>query len=211
MLGCVLLIIMMTSLANADSSAPNNNEVKPSSSTLKNLLSYRSPSEKKEGTASVNPNRLNGGGTREVNLDTLQPFQLLAPNHTALTSKSQPVVYWFVSSDEVKTVTLTLLQDGNDKPLIEKTIEIKNKGLQQIDLATFGVSLQPNSEYRISLDGLNFSSVTLRYQAPDSSIKSLQDKAQAGYWYDVLQQSVTNHSPETNDLLQQIGIYLSVL
>ena len=194
--------------ANAEQSASNIKNTDPL--VLKNLLSYKPPAQIQNG--GMPEKRVNGGGTRGS--AQIASFQFLAPAHTALTSQAEPTIYWYVSNPEVKNVTLNILQ--GERLVAEKTFSIASSGLQQLNFKELGISLQPNSEYLISLENSNqgnenFSNVTVMYKPESSSLKNLEDKAQAGYWYDVFPQLVASHAPETNELLKQIDINIPAL
>ena len=155
-----------------------------------------------------------GGGTRDLDLSTPQ-IQVLAPHQIALTSKSQPVLYWYLSHAKKETIEITLTKEGIDKPLLKRQVSaIAKPGLQKIRLADYGVSLEAGEDYRWSVSAINnpensgdiINSATLRYEAPGIPLSNVEQQAEAGYWYDALQQLIETHSPLTNDLLKQIGL-----
>lgn len=157
-----------------------------------------------------------GGGTRGFHLKIPQ-LEVLAPQHTALTGQAQPVLYWYVSESNMQhPIEITLTQDGVAEPLLEKQLPaLPTSGLQAIRLVDYGVSLQAGEEYRWSVALINdpeqrsgdvIASATLRYQPLPSDITSIEQKAQAGYWYDALQTLVESHSPRTHELLEQIHL-----
>lgn len=205
------VLMVFSTIIHAEQSVDNVKNA-TTQTALKNILSYKPPAQIQRSAAPEK--RIDGGGTRGNAKSDMASFQLLAPRHTALTSQSEPVVYWYVSNPEIQSVTLSVLND--EKLVFEKTIAVPTSGLQQINFKELGISLQPNSEYLVLLENANpgnesFSNVTVMYKPAVVSSKNLDDKAQAGYWYDVFQQLVTTHSPQTNALLKQIGIDLSVM
>ena len=60
-----------------------------------------------------------GGGTRSG--DQTFTLSVLAPNHTALTGKEQPDLYWYVSKPISTPIVFTLSNDGA-KPVVEQTL-----------------------------------------------------------------------------------------
>jgi hypothetical protein len=155
-----------------------------------------------------------GGGTRSF---LPKPkIQVLAPRHAALTSHAQPVLYWYCTQPNQETVEITLIKDSTDLPLLKKQLLLIAKaGLQSIRLADYGVSLRTGEDYHWSVAVINNSgqhlgesvaTATIRYQLPITPLTSAEQQAEAGYWYDALQQLIESHSPLANNLLKQIGI-----
>lgn len=161
-----------------------------------------------------------GGGTRGLSAD-MPHLEVLAPLHTAFTAQAQPVLYWYLSRGDVQTVEIAVIQEGVVTPVLERTLPpIKQAGLQKIRLADYGVSLQPGQEYRWSVAVVNdpeqrsgdiVASATLRYKMPLSPLNTVEQQAEAGYWYDALQQLIETHSPLVNDLLKQIDLKMPAL
>ena len=90
-----------------------------------------------------------GGGTR----GTSQTFVLsvLAPNHTGLTSRDQPILYWYVTKPISSPMEFSLSDDGV-KPLVETVLKPPfEAGIQRIHLADFGAK---SDGLRIYLAGL---------------------------------------------------------
>lgn len=161
-----------------------------------------------------------GGGTR--GLSAQKPYvEVLAPQNTALTSQPQPVLYWYLAQSGQQTIEITLIKDGVDQPLLETQLTAADKtGLQKIVLKDYAVSLQPGEEYRWSVAVVNdaeqrsgdlIASATIRYQTPTAPLTTVEQQAEAGYWYDALQQLLDSHSPLVNDLLKQIGLNIPPL
>lgn len=156
-----------------------------------------------------------GGGTRGLNTNMPQ-LEVLAPPQTALTNQSQPVLYWYLSPNDMSIVEISVIQEGVAPPLLETTLPpLQQAGVQRIRLADYGVSLQPGQDYRWSVaivkdkeqrSGDIVASATLRYQMPAAPLDSIEQQAEAGYWYDALQQAIEKHSPLANELLKQIGL-----
>lgn len=165
------------------------------------LLTYKPP-------LTGAPSAFTGGGTRSLEVKKLQ---VLAPKHAALTSKSQPILYWYSFLNKKQKVQFTLVKEGAEQPIVQKQLELKSAGgVQSINLADYGVSLQAGEEYRWSVgfknDSDNSSGGTtgrLLYRVPEASLATVEQQAEAGYWYDALQQLIETHSPLVNDLLEQ--------
>lgn len=161
-----------------------------------------------------------GGGTRGLSAE-MPHLEVLAPLHTAFTAQAQPVLYWYLSRADVKSIEITITQEGVTAPLLEQTLPpIAQAGLQRIRLADYGISLQAGQEYRWSVAIVNdaeqrsgdiVASATVRYQVPASALVSIEQHAEAGYWYDALHQLVETHSPLVNDFLKQIDLKIPAL
>lgn len=173
-----------------------------------------------------------GGGTRGG--DQTFTLSVLAPNHTALTGKEQPNLYWYVSRPISTSIVFTLSNDGT-APIIEKTLAPPFEvGIHRIRLADFGVRLAAGKQYRwfVSLvsDSKRRSRDVLagatieRATTPDAeAMSSVQDGragethylAETGYWYDaiaVLSNEIDHNPSEPSlrtqraSLLQQVGL-----
>ncbi len=144
-------------------------------------------------------------------------LQVLAPEQTALTSQASPTLYWFISKAGPAKVEITLTQ-GEAEPLLEKTINgIEKSGIQAISLQDSAVKLQAGQEYTLTVALVNnpeqrsgdvVSSATLKYQVPTKPWADAAEMAEAGYWYDTLDELVTSKSPQLASLLKQVGISL---
>ena len=169
----------------------------PSFASAEGLLSYKPP---KVGTSKDSV----GGGTRSLETPKIQ---ILAPKQVALTNQTQPILYWYSSDFNPQEVEIILIEDGSDKPLLEKRLSV-TQGLKSVNLVDYGVSLQKGKKYQWSVSVLNTSentSANIMYQTAETSLSTVEQKAQNGYWYDALQQLVENHSLLANDLVKQIG------
>jgi len=87
-----------------------------------------------------------GGGTRGA--DQTFMLSVLAPNHTGLTTKEQPVLYWYLTKTISTPMEFTLIDDGI-KPLIETSMKPPfQAGVQRVRVEDFGVKLMPGKQYR---------------------------------------------------------------
>jgi hypothetical protein len=169
----------------------------PSFASAEGLLSYKPP---KVGTLKNSV----GGGTRSLETPKIQ---VLAPKQIALTNQAQPILYLYSLEFSPQEVEIILIEDGSDKPLLEKRLSV-TQGLKSVNLADYGVSLQQGKKYQWSVSVLNTSESTragIMYQTSATSLSTVEQQAENGYWYDALEQLVENHSPLANDLVKQIG------
>jgi hypothetical protein len=175
-----------------------------------------------------------GGGSRGVGDITLE-LSVLAPDHTGLTTKSQPTLYWFISKPANARLDVTVINDEDIDPILEKVVGTpKSAGIQKLDLATAGTTLKPGIEYRwfVSVtpdEGQRSNDVvasgTIQYTAPDADLKSRIAKsdertlasiyAENGVWYDAIDSisRAIQHNPGDANLrarraalLEQVGL-----
>lgn len=89
-----------------------------------------------------------GGGTRGIGDQTLV-LVVLAPDHTGLTTKEQPTLYWYASEPVPAKLEVTLINDESIDPELEEVVATPgNAGIQSIDLAKAGAKLETGKEYR---------------------------------------------------------------
>lgn len=148
-----------------------------------------------------------GAATRSVN----NPSDVLAlvPNHTGLTLRDQPVLYWHLSNPLGATATLSVEAINPPGPVVERTLSIRPQcaGLQRIDLAAAAISLKPDVEYlwHVIPAGVDRSKFVIRRGAilftRDRSLTERLSKAagvqrqmllaEAGIWYDLIDSLAT--------------------
>ena len=142
-----------------------------------------------------------GGGTRG-GIGAPPAILALAPaDHAALTSKEQPVLYWFASSRIETPVEVSLTDENGEAPEFEGTMTPPiEAGIHPIRLTDYGVRLVPGKQYRWSValvfDPERRSKDILTYgwvqrvektgQASTRSKESTTDLARAGLWYDAV-------------------------
>lgn len=89
-----------------------------------------------------------GGGSRGSS-DDIAMLQVLAPDHTGLTTEEQPVLYWYVSKPSRAHFEITVINDQEVEPLVDRDVDLRvEAGIQRIRLADFGVKLKRGLEYR---------------------------------------------------------------
>ena len=93
-----------------------------------------------------------GGATRGWGEVQLPMVAVLAPEHTGLTIKSQPSLFWYMSDPTPILVEVTLIEEGAVKAAAELTIRNTNRsGIFRLDLTQHGVTLKPGVEYEWSV------------------------------------------------------------
>ena len=191
------------------------------------VFSYRPP------VRGAPASRVGGGsrGTAEITGE----LAVLAPDHTGLTTSSQPTLYWYLSEPANARLDVTVTDDRNIDPLLEQVIGIpKSAGIQSLDLAKAGATLKPGVEYRwfVSLTPDEkqrsndvVASGTIEYVKPDAALASKVASADAlaqariyaedGIWYDALDSLSRAIAQNPNDsslhaqraaMLEQVGL-----
>jgi hypothetical protein len=131
----------------------------------------------------------------------------IASLQTGYTTKSQPVLQWYISGPWPEKIEFTLNKPGVIEPVLEKEIDgPPAEGIWQIKLADYNITLEPNIEYEWfiaivplpeerSADFLG--SATVMYVVPPEELsRRLAETqkeeayfvyAEAGYWYDAIE------------------------
>jgi len=175
-----------------------------------------------------------GGGTRGIGDMTLE-LVVLAPDHTGLTTREQPTLYWYVSKPVASRLEVTVINDQAIDPALEEEVKApSHAGIQSIDLAKAGVKLKPGVEYRWFVSAIAdpdqrsndvVASGTIERITPDAALKSkiagadgrnlAGVYAQAGVWYDTIDtlSRMIEKSPgdstlreQRAELLDQVGL-----
>jgi hypothetical protein len=175
-----------------------------------------------------------GGGSRGVGEITLE-LSVLAPDHTGLTTKSQPTLYWYISKPANARLDVTVINDEEIDPILENVVGTpKSAGIQQLDLATVGTKLEPGIEYRwfVSVtpdEGQRSNDViasgTIQYNPPGADLETRIAKAdertlasiyaENGVWYDAIDsisRAIQNNPGDATlraqraGLLEQVGL-----
>lgn len=143
------------------------------------------------------PTQRVGGGTRSI-----AQLEVLAPDHTALTTRAQPRLYWYISPGFQNNIRFRLGMAGVTPPLFEILLPPEpNGGIQAIDLAAHDVRLEPGRlyEWAVMLEPFPHQRVpplvSLGRIVVDTTASALQAAplaerpflaASNGYWYDAL-------------------------
>ena len=197
-IGVLLLTLVLVPFSISLSAEETSDSAATKNATSAGGFTYRPP------VRGAPASRVGGGhrGTAEVTGE----LAVLAPDHTGLTTRSQPTLYWYLSEPANARLDVTVTNDKNIDPLLEQVIGIpKTAGIQSLDLAKVGTTLKPGVEYRwfVSLtpDETQRSndvvaSGTIEYIKPDaalaSKVASADELTQArlyaedGIWYDAI-------------------------
>jgi hypothetical protein len=144
-----------------------------------------------------------GGGTRGIG-DVTVELVALAPDHTGLTTREQPTLYWYVSRPVKSRLEVTVINDAAIDPELDQELQGPQKGgIQRLDLASTNVKLKPGVEYRWFVSAIAdpdqrsndvVASGTIERIVPDAalrqSIAGADDDtlarvyAEQGIWYD---------------------------
>lgn len=87
-----------------------------------------------------------GGGSRGSGAANFV-LNVLAPDHTGLTTQAQPTLYWYASGPSIAKVEVTVIAEVAELPVLSQNINVTSGGVQSFDLAKHGVSLKPDTEY----------------------------------------------------------------
>jgi hypothetical protein len=164
-----------------------------------------------------------GGGTRGT--DSNGPsIVALAPDHTGLTNRAQPTLYWYLSQPAATQLEITIINDESINPLLEKSLPTpKQAGIQSVSLADQGITLKPGVEYRWFVALVPDKSQrsndiiaggTIMYVKQDAALgsklsaaKTPADKAatlaQEGVWYDAIDTLSTAINKSGSSALKQ--------
>lgn len=97
------------------------------------------------------PSRRVGGSSRGT-ASALPSVTVLVPDHVALTTAEQPVLYWYLSKPTSVRVEVTLIDDKGETPLIEYAVkDAQGPAVHAIELAKHNVHLKPGVEYQWSI------------------------------------------------------------
>ena len=218
--GIALGLLAATTTVMADtgkSAAEKDAAVTKASATSTGGFAYRPPMR---GA----PAARIGGGTRGIGDMTLM-LVVLAPDHTGLTTKEQPTLYWYASEPVPAKLEVTLINDDDIDPTLEEVVATPGKaGIQSIDLAKTGAKLVTGKEYRwfvsvIADPGQRSNDVvasgTIQRIAPSESLEAEiagADEhtlagiyAKEGVWYDAIDSltRMIDKSPDDSGLQQQ--------
>lgn len=175
-----------------------------------------------------------GGGSRATGLTPVK-LSVIAPEHTGLTTRNQPTLYWYLSRPVDARLDVTVIDDRKIDPLLEQVIGIpESAGIQSLDLASVGTALEPGIEYRwfVSLTPDEkqrssdiVASGTIEYSKPDAALEKriagadelamARIYAEDGIWYDAIDSLslAIQQNPEDSGLhaqraalLEQVGL-----
>jgi len=146
-----------------------------------------------------------GGGTRSAGAAHLV-LEVVAPDHTGLTSLGQPTLYWYASEAVAAPLEFTLIASDAEKPVVERTLPpARSAGIQAIPLDTMSATLKPGTEYQWFVSAVSDAAQrsrdvtaggTIRRSDTGAALRAEVAKAdprsapliyaQAGYFYDAV-------------------------
>ena len=158
------------------------------------------------GRTHVAVRRTAAGGTRAIpGAGSAVQVAVLAPkDHVALTTRAQPVLYWYLSETTTARIDVTLIDEEGIDPLLEITVAGPvEAGIHSLDLSEHGITLSPGQTYRwhvaLVQDARRRSTDTLaeglieRTGVSAALSRSLRDAqnpyapyALSGIWYDAI-------------------------
>ncbi|MGA1823907.1 MAG: DUF928 domain-containing protein [bacterium] len=120
--------------------APNENQVKKLDKSISGTFVYKPPKKSKMGSRICSVVR--GAG------DDVLSLSVLAPDHTGLTTHSQPSFYWYHSGPNAHNIEFTLNDEQGIKPLLEIHCDVAdNNRIQCLDLSDYNLHLSPGIHY----------------------------------------------------------------
>lgn len=172
-----------------------------------------------------------GGGTRGGGNGTVV-LQVLAPEHTGLTTQAQPTLYWYASRAFDGEVEFVLTERDAVAPVWRHRIDGRfGPGIQPLALQDAGLDLEPGVEYQWSVAAAHGSGQRARdvvaigtiVRIPDATLpEPASDPAERaamlaanGIWYDAIQILCESIGRDTEsalyqsyrrDLLEQVGL-----
>ena len=156
-----------------------------------------------------------GGGTRSSGSDV--QLALLAPEHTGLTGRSSPILYWWLSKEHQGPFEFVVMVEGGVEPVLRfRQQNTLAAGIHSFDLAAAGLTLEPGVVYRWSVAIVRDEAQRARDVVALATMEYVVDRAvadeayalaAAGLWYDalVLASAETNPSARA-DLLEQVAL-----
>lgn len=87
------------------------------------------------------------GGSRGSGV-SLICLTVLAPDHTGLTVREQPSLFWYQSEPADVPFELTVIEEGKPQPLLRIRLpDAKKSGIQHVNLSDYNVKLSTGIEY----------------------------------------------------------------
>ena len=93
------------------------------------------------------PSRI-GGSSRGATGAEIQVL-VIAPDHTGLTIRAQPTLYWYQSDPTDNDIEITIVDDNEIEPVLENKIKGSQiTGIHPLSLKELDIKLKKNIEYR---------------------------------------------------------------
>lgn len=225
-----ILLVTVSSISGATEQPQDKKNPQANTAlTVRPTILYKAPLSDDDSPAVVSQTAKSMEGTATI-------LQILAPDHAGLTLQSQPTLYWYTSTPLAVSFSIAAIEKQGTKPLLEVDIK-KASGIQQLDLARHGISLQPELSYQWSVvqrmekgkqSTTTIASGIIEYIKPGEGLSSRIKNSQGtelvnvyaieGIWYDALQtiSLMIDESPEDQSLvairqslLEQVGLKLA--
>jgi hypothetical protein len=131
---------------------------------------------------------------------------VIAPDHTGLTTQSQPTLYWYASQPVSGRVAVTIQDKRGIEPPVERQLSLSEAvGMIPVRLADLGVQLRPGSEYRWTVAVVADSPKQPRNLLTSGTIRQTDSR-------DTIQAHLTNLPPERAAfLLAEQGLWYDAL
>jgi hypothetical protein len=141
--------------------------------------------------------------------DTNLLLSVLTPTHTGLTTKTQPVLYWYVSkpiSKPFQFIEFVLNSEQSTSPVLRTQLPpVTKSGIQKIQLSDYDINLQTDIEYTWSIALVSdpesrsqdfVTSGKIKYIKPKEELQTRIKESsanqhpyifsQSGVWYDAI-------------------------
>ena len=136
------LLVAITSVSSATEQVQDAKSSKANPSATRSNIIYKAP-------LFDTPQYEVSQSKRSVKNETCL-ILALAPDHTGLTLQSQPTLYWYTSTPVALRFTINVINNKKTESLIQIDIN-KAAGIQKLDLAKHGITLQPGLIYQWSV------------------------------------------------------------
>jgi len=164
-------------------------------------LTYTRPKNALGGTRVDGDGGSRGGGAKQPSL------YVLAPDHTGVTTRAQPSLFWYQSGPAGTRFELTVVEPKKPKPLLKVGADKADQpGIHRLLLSRYNITLTPGVIYRWTIalvpDPANRSqdiiaSGTIQRTEPDAEFTAALGGAEGlnkaalyagkGFWYDALE------------------------
>lgn len=182
-----------------------------------------------------------GGGTRGITRgltrgkkEVFPVIAVLVPEHTGLTTKAYPKLYWYISEPSSERIEFTLNDEEIGETLIQTNLSAAESGIHCLNLSDYNQQLSPGKQYswfitiivepdkpmkNILAGGGIMRVKPLKFLADKLKIADKRDipaiYADSGIWYDALDELsdlIKKHPEDTRlkemrvNLLKQVGL-----
>jgi hypothetical protein len=138
---------------------------------------------------------------------SMPSIYVLAPDHTGLTTRAQPTLFWYQSGPSNTRIEVTIIEPKNPKPVLRVGADKADlAGIHRLRLERYNITLTPGVVYRwtvaLVVDPSSRSqdiiaSDTIQRFEPDGLLKTALGRAEGldrasiyadrGIWYDLLE------------------------